>query len=101
MMMMMIPLYLAQACMPRPTLRTASCRHEPDVTLNTSVLIIIMMIMNMTIMMIMMMLIMMMSQKPSRNKNWHGFYQNQEHVLFVFFILLSYFGTIWDINIFQ
>ena len=34
-----IPLYKAQACIPRPTLRVASCRHEPDVTLNTSVLV--------------------------------------------------------------
>ena len=40
---MRIPLYKAQACIPRPTLRIASCRHEPDVTLNTSVLIVIMM----------------------------------------------------------
>ena len=57
---MTIPLYKAQACIPRPTLRVASCRHEPDVTLNTSVLVAIMMIrMIMMVMMVMLIMIMM------------------------------------------
>ena len=44
------PLYRAHACIPRPTLRVANWRQEPDVTLNTSVLMIISMIFMIVIM---------------------------------------------------